>query len=70
MVFRDKKGKTIRDVRQEEIHILEDGVEQNLTSFRLIEGNAAGCNTGGARYNSCRSWRGSAAGDTAGYSGL
>jgi len=42
MVFRDKKGKTIRDVRPEEIHILEDGVEQNLTSFRLIEGNAAG----------------------------
>jgi VWFA-related protein len=42
MVFRDKKGKTIRDVRPEEIHILEDGVEQNLTSFRLIEGNAVG----------------------------
>src|SRR5882672_6009856 len=42
MVFRDKKGRTIRDVRPHEIHILEDGVEQNLTSFRLIEGNAAG----------------------------
>jgi len=41
MVFRDKKGKAIRDVRPEEIHVLEDGVEQNLTSFRLIEGNAA-----------------------------
>ena len=41
MVFRDKKGKTIRDVRPEEIHILEDGVEQKLTSFRLIEGNPA-----------------------------
>jgi VWFA-related protein len=40
MVFRDKKGRTIRDVRPEEIHILEDGVEQNLTSFRLIEGKA------------------------------
>jgi VWFA-related protein len=39
MVFRDKKGKAIRDVRPEEIHVLEDGVEQNLTSFRLIEGN-------------------------------
>jgi len=38
MVFRDKKGKTIRDVRPEEIHILEDGVEQNLASFRLVEG--------------------------------
>jgi VWFA-related protein len=41
MVFRDKKGRAIRDVRPEEIHVLEDGVEQNLTSFRLIEGNAA-----------------------------
>src|SRR3979490_1461941 len=41
LVFRDKKGRTIRDVRPEEIHVLEDGVEQNLTSFRLIEGNAA-----------------------------
>jgi VWFA-related protein len=41
MVFRDRKGKTIRDIRPEEIHILEDGVEQNLMSFRLIEGNAA-----------------------------
>jgi len=40
MVFRDKKGRTIRDVRPEEIHIVEDGVEQNLTSFRLIEGTA------------------------------
>ena len=38
MVFRDKKGKAIRDVRPEEIHILEDGVEQNLASFRLVEG--------------------------------
>src|SRR6267142_6572768 len=41
MVFRDKKGRAIRDVRPEEIHISEDGVEQNLTSFRLIEGTAA-----------------------------
>src|SRR6266576_4632721 len=39
MVFRDKKGRTIRDVRPQEIHVLEDGVEQNLTSFRLVEGN-------------------------------
>jgi VWFA-related protein len=40
LVFRDKKGRTIRDVRPEEIHVLEDGIEQHLTSFRLIEGNA------------------------------
>ncbi|HXY01811.1 MAG TPA: VWA domain-containing protein [Candidatus Limnocylindrales bacterium] len=40
MVFRDKKGKTIHDIRPEEIHVQEDGVDQNLTSFKLIEGTA------------------------------
>src|SRR6266436_2247566 len=40
VVFRDKKGRTIRDIRPEEIHVFEDGVEQKLTSFRLVEGNA------------------------------
>ena len=33
MVFRDKKGRTIRDIRPEEIHVSEDCVEQKLTSF-------------------------------------
>src|SRR5215467_537109 len=41
MVFRDKKGKTIRDIRPEEIHVSEDGVEQKLTAFRLVQGGAA-----------------------------
>ena len=41
MVFRDKKGRPLRNVRSEEIHVLEDGVEQKLTSFRLVEGNSA-----------------------------
>jgi VWFA-related protein len=38
MVFRDKKGKAIHDLRPEEIHVLEDGVEQKVTSFHLVEG--------------------------------
>jgi VWFA-related protein len=38
IVFRDKKGKAVRSIKPEEIHITEDGVEQSLTSFRLIEG--------------------------------
>ena len=42
MVFRDKKGKTIRDIKPEEIHISEDGADQKLTSFRLLEGGASG----------------------------
>lgn len=41
MVFRDKKGRTIHDIRPEEIHVLEDGVEQKLTSFHLVEGKPA-----------------------------
>jgi len=40
MVFRDKKGRTIHDIRPEEIHVLEDGVEQKVTSFHLVEGKA------------------------------
>ena len=45
MVFRDKKGKTIRDLKPEEIHISEDGVDQKLTSFRLVEGKAPAAST-------------------------
>jgi VWFA-related protein len=49
MVFRDKKGKTIRDLKPEEIHISEDGVDQKLTSFQLVEGNAPSAPTGEAQ---------------------
>ena len=41
MVFRDKKGKTIRDIRPEEIHVSEDGVEQKVNSFRIVDGKTA-----------------------------
>src|SRR5947207_8049278 len=41
MVFRDKKGRTIHDIRPEEIHVFEDGVEQKVTSFHLVEGRSA-----------------------------
>jgi VWFA-related protein len=41
MVFRDKKGRTVHDIRPEEIHVLEDGVEQTLKSLRLVEGKTA-----------------------------
>ena len=41
MVFRDKKGRAVHDIRPEKIHVLEDGVEQKLTSFRLVEGKTA-----------------------------
>src|SRR5690349_1814579 len=41
MVFRTKKGKTVRDIRPEEIHVYEDNVEQKLNTFRLLEGRSA-----------------------------
>ena len=41
MVFRDKKGRTIRNIRPEEIHVSEDGVEQKLTAFRVVDGKTA-----------------------------
>lgn len=41
MVFRDKKGRAIHDLRPEEIHVFEDGVEQKVTSFHLVEGKPA-----------------------------
>src|SRR5881394_4159924 len=41
MVFRDKKGRTIHDIRPEEIHVFEDGVEQKLTAFRVVDGKTA-----------------------------
>ena len=41
MVFRDKKGRTIRDIRPEEIHVSEDGVEQKVNSFRIVDGKSA-----------------------------
>ena len=38
MVFHDKKGKPIHDIRPEEIHVFENGVEQQLSSIRYLEG--------------------------------
>jgi VWFA-related protein len=37
LVFRDQHGQTIRNIRPEEVHITEDGVEQKVTSFREVD---------------------------------
>ena len=39
MVVHDKSGKAIQGIRPEQIHVFEDGVEQKLSSFQLVEGN-------------------------------
>jgi VWFA-related protein len=38
MVFRDKKGRPIQDIRPNEVHVYEDGTEEKLLSFRYVEG--------------------------------
>ncbi len=37
VVVRDKKGRMIRDLRPEEVQVLEDGVKQQVTAFRFVE---------------------------------
>ena len=41
IVVRDKRGHPIRDLRQDEIAVLEDGAPRDVKSFRLVEGAAA-----------------------------
>ena len=35
VVVRDRKGRTVRDIRPDELVVLEDGVPQEILSFRL-----------------------------------
>lgn len=46
MVVRDKKAKIVRDLKPEEIQVLEDGVPQTIRHFELFEGHQPGDNTG------------------------
>jgi VWFA-related protein len=39
MTFHDKKGKVIDDIKPEEVHVYEDGVEQHVNSFKYIQGS-------------------------------
>ncbi len=41
IVVRDRRGRPIRDLRQDEVTVLEDGAPRQVTSFRLIEGAPA-----------------------------
>ena len=48
VVVRDKKSRIVRDLKPEEIQVLEDGVPQTIRHFELFEGHAPGDNTGPA----------------------
>jgi VWFA-related protein len=41
IVVRDRRGRPVRDLRQDEITVLEDGVPRELKAFRLVEGTPA-----------------------------
>lgn len=38
LVARDKHGRAVRDLRADQVEVFEDGVRQQVTSFRLVEG--------------------------------
>jgi len=40
MVVRDRRGRAVHDLTAEEVKVFEDGVEQPIVSFRLVEGAA------------------------------
>lgn len=42
VVARDKKGRTVRDLRPEEVEVYEDGVRQETGSFRFLDSRAIG----------------------------
>lgn len=46
LVVRDKKGKPITDLRQDELIVTDNGIKQTLSSFRLVRGSEAVSQTG------------------------
>ena len=46
IVARDKKGKPIMDLKPGDITVIDNGVKQKLTSFRLVRGNEVITQTG------------------------
>ncbi len=46
MVVRDKKGKPVTDLQQNQVTVVDNGVKQNITSFRLVRGAEAVSSTG------------------------
>src|SRR5215475_11655876 len=41
LIVRDKKGKPIYDVKPGDVTVTDNGVKQQLTSFRLVQGAEA-----------------------------
>ena len=41
VVVRDKKGKPIKDLQASDIKVMDNGVEQKILGFRLVDGREA-----------------------------
>jgi VWFA-related protein len=52
LIVRDKKGKPIRDLAQSDFDIYEDGVKQDISSFRFVSSTAARADATPAKDNS------------------
>jgi VWFA-related protein len=57
LAVRDKKGKPVTDLKPEDLTILDNGVQQTLTSFRLVSGSEAVSSTGSAKLDPLRQVR-------------
>src|SRR6185312_8281828 len=49
VIVRDKKGKPVRDLEAKDIQVFDEGTQQKITGFRLVNAtDAAGRESGGA----------------------
>jgi VWFA-related protein len=48
MVVRDRKGRPVLDINQDEVEVSEDGVKQSITGFRLVDRGTLKLNEAGA----------------------
>ena len=49
LIVRDKKGKPVTDLKPEDFSVLDSGVKQTLTSFRLVSASEAVATSGAGR---------------------
>lgn len=54
VVVRDKKGRTVRDLRADEVQVYEDDVKQEIRGFRFLDSRMAGAALEEAREESTR----------------
>jgi len=46
VVIRDKKGKSVNDIKPDDLTVLDNGAKETVTSFRLVQGKEAISHTG------------------------